>query len=257
MKRRSHSKTTVNVGKTVFGGDKLVECVPIVSMNKKDLLTDLKTICAVSPDLIEWRIDYYCDLDNDEFLLETMKDMTAITGDIPILLTFRALSEGGYKDYPNSLRFHVIRLLCGTGKIQAIDTELNAESSFVKEVKEFAKAGGIKLILSWHNIYETPSLEDLVDYLVQEEKEGADIAKISVQPNSFTDVITMLKASKLAREFLNIPQIAVSKDDIGVITRIFGQYLGSDLTFFSVAGSSTIGQVSLEDYRELVQILDL
>ena len=183
--------------------------------------------------------------------------MHEITGDIPILLTFRALSEGGYKEYPDTLRRAVIETLCRTGLIQAVDVELSSEASFVDGIRNLVKSLGIKLILSWHNINETPSVDDLVKYLVEEEVAGADIAKISVQPNSFSDVIKLLKASVIAREKLSIPQITVSKDDIGVITRIFGQFLGSDLTFFSVAGSSTIGQVSLQDYRELCDLLQL
>ena len=66
---------------------------------------DLEKICALSPDLIEWRIDYYCHLDDNDFLTKTVCEMHEITGDIPILLTFRALSEGGYKEYPDTLRF--------------------------------------------------------------------------------------------------------------------------------------------------------
>lgn len=257
MLPRSYARNTVHVGKTVFGAEKLVECVPVVATSRESLMNDLKKICALNPDLIEWRIDYYCDLENDAFLTDTLDEMLTITKDIPVLLTFRALSEGGYTEYPDALRLKVITTLVKTGHIDAVDTELSAEPSFVAAVRSLCKENGVKLILSWHNINETPSVDELVGYLVEEEAAGADIAKVSVQPNSFTDVIKLLTAAKIARGKLNIPQITVSKDDIGVITRIFGQYLGSDLTFFSVAGSSTIGQVSLEDYRELCKLLEL
>jgi len=257
MKERPVSKHQVMVGKTAFGGDKLVACVPVVSTSREVLLEDLRQICPLKPDLIEWRIDYFTPLDDRGFLTDTLRMAAEITRDIPILLTFRALSEGGFRDYPDRIREDVICTLCDTGLIQAVDIELAGEAAFVDRVRTYVKSKGIKLILSWHNIHETPELDFMVNCLLEEERSGADIAKLSVQPRSFHDVVTLLKAAHLARQQLSIPQITVSKDDIGVITRIFGYYLGSDLTFFSVAGSSTIGQVSLEDYRELQRLFQL
>ena len=257
MKTRTQSKRTVRVGKTTFGGEKLVACVPVVSRDEPSLYRDLQTVCARKPDLIEWRIDYFAPVDDPARLEETARRVGEIAGEIPVLLTFRALPEGGERDSTPEERERVIRTVCATGVIQAVDIELDSTPEFLSAMRDFTAERGIKLILSWHNIHETPHCDFMVARLLEEEAKGADIAKLSVQPNSFHDVVTLLTACARAREQLSIPQIVVSKDDIGVITRILGQYLGSDLTFFSVAGSSTIGQVSLEDYRALETLLQL
>jgi len=255
---RLQSKTKVPVRNLVFGGEKFIECVNIISDDRCTFLKDLEVICAVKPDLIEWRIDYFEQLENTTYVIESLENAVQITGDIPILLTFRSLEEGGIKYYPDAIREAIIKAAVDTGLVDIVDIELTSEIGFRNRISEYARNHEVKLILSYHDCDKTPSEEEIMAKLKEAQDLGADIAKVSVKPNSFHDVLTLLNASYRSRlEQVSIPQITVSKDDLGIITRIMGSYLGSDLAFFKVLGASTPGQLDVPDYRSLMKLLQL
>lgn len=258
MLQRLESRKKVRVKNAVFGGPRMLQCIPLISADQQTFLADLQTVSAYQPDIVEWRIDYFDQLENPDHAAQTLNAATSLLKPLPIILTFRRQSEGGYCFYPDQIRAAVLKSAIDTGLIDVIDIELSAEDGFRNAMLDYAHKKGVKVILSWHNVRETPSREDMLFYLKEEERLGADIAKLSVKPNSFHDVLSLMKASLYSRqEQIGIPQITVSKDDLGLMTRVFGYGLGSDLAFLSVTGVSTFGQLSLPDFRELLSLLQL
>jgi len=250
------SKIQVKAKDKVFGGDKLLECIPMVSRNKEELLRDIQEIVSHNPDIIEWRIDYYDKLENISHVVESLKQIAPLARDIPILLTFRHVSEGGYKEERQQTRLEVIQATVETGLIDVVDVENANEASFIEKVKEVVRKNHVKLILSNHNFKETPSEQWILDSLKTGKELGADIVKIAIMPQNFSDVVTLACATYRARkEILDIPLITVSMGELGSITRIMGGEIGSDLSFFSSSGSSGPGQINIEDYRCIKDII--
>lgn len=239
-----------------FGGEKLLECIPIISKNREQLIQDVSQVVAHKPDIIEWRIDWFDRLDDTDYVVAALKEIVSILNGIPILLTFRHISEGGAKEEPQQVRLNVIRAACETGLIDVVDVEQANPPEFVEQVKSIVRANNVKLVISTHNFSETPSEEEILDRIKKSREMGADIAKVCYLPKNFSDVLNVARATYRARagECL-IPLITVSMGDLGGITRVMGREIGSDLSFLSAAGASGPGQMNIEDYRVMKKII--
>ena len=246
----------VKVKGKAFGGDKLLECIPIVSKNREELVRDFKEVTSHQPDVVEWRIDWLDRPDDLDYVVGALCEVAPLVKDIPLLLTFRHISEGGYKEESQQTRLNVIRAACETGLIDLVDVESANESSFIEEVKRIVKASNVKLVLSNHNFKQTPPENEIVASLKHSKEQGADIAKIAVMPTCFSDVVTLAKATYRARSGeVDIPLITVSMGEMGSVTRVMGREIGSDLSFLCSAGASGPGQINIEDYRLLKSII--
>lgn len=247
----------VEVKGRVFGGDKLLECIPVISRGHDELIRDMTQVASHAPDIIEWRVDWFDRLDEPDYVTASLKEIGPIVDGIPILLTFRHISEGGAKEESQQVRLDVIRATCETGLIDVVDVEQANPVAFVEEVSSIVRANSAKLLISTHDFSATPSEEEILDRIKKSKDMGADIAKVCYLPKDFTDVLNVAKATYRARsgECL-IPLITVSMGALGGITRIMGREIGSDLSFLSAAGASGPGQVNIEDYRTMKRIID-
>lgn len=240
-----------------FGGEKLLECIPVISKNRDELICDMTQVVAHNPDIIEWRVDWFDRLDETDYVVASLKEISTIVKDIPILLTFRHISEGGAKEEPQQVRIDVIRAACETGLIDVVDVEKANPIEFIEEVKSIVRANGVKLVISTHDFSSTPEEEEILNRIKESKAMGADIAKVCYLPQDFKDVLNVAKATYRARagECI-IPLITVSMGALGGITRVMGREIGSDLSFLSAAGASGPGQMNIEDYREMKKIID-
>ena len=246
----------VEVKGRVFGGEKLLECIPIIAQNREQLIQDVSQVAAHKPDIIEWRVDWFNRLNETDYVVASLREIVPILNGIPILLTFRHISEGGAKEEPQQVRIDVIRATCETGLIDVVDIEQSNPREFVEEVKAIVRANGVKLVISTHNFSDTPSEEEILNRIKAGKEMGADIAKVCYLPKSFSDVLNVAKATYHARAgACLIPLITVSMGDLGGITRIMGREIGSDLSFLSAAGASGPGQMNIEDYRVMKKII--
>lgn len=253
---RLESKIQWKVKGKMFGGPKLMECIPVISKNEEELLRDVEEIASHSPDVIEWRIDYYDQLDHQEHIVSALNAIQPMVEEIPILLTFRHISEGGYKEESQETRLRVIEAACGTGQISMVDVEQANEPEFLDAVKAIVKKHGVKLVLSAHDFKNTPSEQEIVDSIKRSRELGADVAKLAVMPRAFTDVLTLAKATYRARtQEVDIPLITVSMGEMGSITRVLGGEFGSDLSFLCSSGASGPGQIDIEEFREMAKLL--
>ena len=255
---RLESKIQWNVKGKIFGGPKLMECIPVISRNREELLRDVEEISSHHPDVIEWRIDYYDQLDNQQHIKESLEAIQPMVREIPILLTFRHVSEGGVnKEASQETRLSVIRTACEAGLIEMVDVEKANEPEFLEAVKAVVKKHGVKLVLSNHDFQKTPAEEEIVASIKACEKMGADVAKIAVMPRTFTDVLTLAKATYRARtQEVDIPLITVSMGEMGSLTRVLGGEFGSDLSFLCSSGASGPGQIDIEEFREMTRMLN-
>ena len=76
-------------------------------------------------------------------------------------------------------------------------------------------------------------------------------------PNSNKDVITLLDATRIAKEKINQPLITMSMGALGMISRVSGEVFGSTATFGAAKQSSAPGQVPVAQLREMLDTLKL
>ena len=70
-------------------------CVPIVGKTVPEILENAKSAVQAKADVVEWRVDWYEDVFSFECVEHVLRKLREITGEIPLLFTFRTLQEGG------------------------------------------------------------------------------------------------------------------------------------------------------------------
>lgn len=252
---RVQSEKKVEVKSVVFGGEKMLICLPLVSKNQESLVEQARELCDMNPDIIEWRVDYFDTVADVESVVDALKALSEIVGEIPIIFTCRNKGEGGQADLTQNQRIEIIEISAKTGCIDILDTEMFNEEEFLEKIRNIVKENGIKLILSHHNFTETPDEDFIYNKLIEGEKLGADISKLAVMPQNYGDVLTLLNATYRARQVVKIPLVTMSMGEAGSITRIAGGLFGSDMSFAVGKESSAPGQVPINNLKTILEIL--
>ena len=209
-----------------------------------------KEIAALTPDIIEWRVDYFNDVCDIKKVKQALKALRNIIKDIPVIFTFRSSLEGGFKKVDDKIRYEIIKQVICTEEVDVVDIELISGKDNINEIKLVADKHNVPLILSFHNFTETPSTEFMLDKMRQQVSSGANIVKIAVMSKNEEDVLNLLSATlKARREMHSIPLITMSMGKLGVISRIAGGIFGSDLTFGSAGKTSAPGQIPISELR--------
>ncbi len=109
----------------------------------------------------------------------------------------------------------------------AVDIELESKSILGKVIREVHN-NKRTIIISYHNLEETPSDTKLKNMFRKTYQMGGDIAKIATLAKNREDVIRLMK---ITLEYRQKNIIAFSLANIGVISRIFFLFIGSLLTY--------------------------
>ena len=208
-------------------------------------------------DLIEWRIDFFDQVEDAEKLVETAKKLRQVMSEMPLLTTFRTHFEGGVKKLSEEEYFDICRVLIKENATDLLDLELFRKTSKLKEIIAEAHENNIYIIMSNHDFDKTPATSELERRLTLMKTYGADIAKIAVMPNSARDVLNLLLATDNIKYKLNCPLITMAMGDLGKVTRISGEVFGSCLTFGTVGDASAPGQIESTNLKGILDTLKI
>ena len=253
---RQQSKIQVTVRSRVIGGDKPLICLPLVGDTRAKVLQEAEELAALRPDLLEWRIDAYDEVENNKDCLSVLKEVRAAIGEIPLIFTCRIDLEGGLKHISRKNRLELFTAVMKSGDVDIVDIELCNDEEFVKTLRERAKQSNVRLILSYHNFKETPSEQFIYSKLVEAQTAGADISKLAVMPGDYSDVLTLLNATNKARnETVQGPMVTMSMGPEGAVSRLAGGLFGSDITFAIGMQASAPGQIPIKELKTVMDLL--
>lgn len=253
---RQQSILQVVVRGAVIGGPRPLICLPMVGKDKTKVLHEASELVALRPDLVEWRIDAYDQVENSEDCLSLLQDLRGCIGDLPLLLTCRIDLEGGLTTLAREKRLALYTAAMESGNVDLVDVELCSGHTFIHTVKKCAQDHKVRLILSYHNFTETPSEPFIYAKLVEAQNAGADIAKLAVMPKNYGDVLTLLSATNKARnEIIQGPIVTMSMGAEGAVSRLAGGLFGSDITFALGLQPSAPGQIPIEELRSAMDVL--
>ena len=242
-------------GRSIAGGKFPLICTPLVGRTLEAILAELVVVLPKKPDVLEWRVDFFEQIGDAALVIAAAKAIKKEAGEIPLLFTRRSTIEGGEKIPLNEAQvIAMYTAVCESKTIDLIDYEMANDAAHIAQVRDAAKANGIKLVLSFHNFSYTPGLETLVAKFLAADQLGADVAKVAVMPRDLGDVLTLLTATHEAGRKLRVPLISMSMGPLGAITRMVGGVFGSALTFAVGASSSAPGQVPIEDLNTVLAI---
>lgn len=228
-------------------------CIPNVGKNRDEILTLAGQYVDMHMDLMEWRMDWYEDVEDTHKVLDVLANLRNILKDTPLLATFRTTKEGGVHGMSREKYIALNKAVAASGCADLIDVEIFTGDEDVRDMIASIHACGAKVIGSNHDFDKTPAKSDIVFRLRKMQDMGADIPKIAVMPKSRKDVLTLLSATEeMASCYADRPIITMSMSGLGSISRISCEVFGSCLTFGSGSQASAPGQIGAE---ELYQVL--
>ena len=247
---------TVKMRNVEFGVGVPKICVPIVGKTKEDVLDQAKVILDTPADIIEWRMDWFEAVEDTNAVAEMAKELREVFKETPILATFRSKKEGGEKEVPVEYYVKLNQEVAKSKYVDAVDVELFTGDKEVEEIVKVAHENDVKVVMSNHDFFKTPSQEEIVNRLCLMQEKGADIPKIAVMPTCKKDVLTLLNATReMSEEKADRPIITMSMAATGVISRLAGEVFGSCLTFGAAKQASAPGQMGVNDLKTVLETL--
>ena len=235
-----------------FNDGKLYVTIPVMAFTMDDLKEQAKTAKENDPDMIEWRADALAGIDNEETRNEAIATIREIMGDTPILFTCRDFCDKGKQDLPYETKKEILKAAVTSGSIDVVDIEL-PHDEFIPELRELAHANNVLLLIAHHDWEKTPSKEEMTEIMRKEYDLGADILKYSFAPQSYGDVALVAEATLEAKaDWQDRPCFSISGGEKGMISRICGRALGTNLCFASIGKTM---QVHIADLRKLDKMI--
>lgn len=247
----ARDRAQLRVGEIVFGGEKYLMCVPLVSKNIACLVEDATAAMEFAPDLFEWRADHFEAYPEPEAILAGLQALRAAIGNIPILFTTRHILEDGAADITDEQKFGLIDHISSTGMVELVDIEQRYGPECLLAWSRKLHSRGIRLIVSHHNFKRKMKRGDILKVLQDGQDWGADITKIIVKTSSFSELVDFSDVLHEARKsFLKIPVIAGAVGKASPLMRVIGDCLGSDMTFVAAGDSrSHPSQIHINEMR--------
>ncbi|MDO8578603.1 MAG: type I 3-dehydroquinate dehydratase [Dehalococcoidales bacterium] len=206
------------------------------------IANDLQLIKEVAPlaDLFELRID---------LIGEGWQDLTRKLGK-PWIATNRTAVEGGQWQGPEARRIEPLLHAVELGA-SFIDVEVNTPNleNIARAIKRRTK-----LLLSYHDLEKTPSLDDLKRIVRKQLNAGADICKVVSTASEPEDNLTVLK---LIKEFPEAKIVAFAMGPLGILSRVLCPLAGGEFTYASISKGkeSAKGQLTVGEMRNIYEMM--
>ncbi|MDR0724601.1 MAG: type I 3-dehydroquinate dehydratase [Prevotellaceae bacterium] len=135
-----------------------------------------------------------------------------------------------------------------------VDVETEADEDFRKAVAKQAKLNNCKLIVSYHNFEETPSLLEMCDIVDICKKQDADLVKLVTTAKNKSDASRVLS---LYDKYPDTSLVAFAMGAAGLITRVACLFLGAPYTYAAVSDDKPLanGQISVEKIQNVMNNL--
>jgi shikimate dehydrogenase/3-dehydroquinate dehydratase type I len=237
-------------------------CIPITSGTKKEALRAIERSCRIA-DFIELRMD----LIEDGSLAELISTARGNSNLIKIIVTCRKKEEAapageakGIKSAGEKTIGRKIALLKEAIELGAdfVDIELAEGLAAINDLQAFCTKhrGKTKIIISYHNLKETPVLTKLKKIFHQCAKAKPAIVKIVTTAKTVEDNLMILSLIPYARKYSQ-EIISLCMADQGRISRAMAPLLGNYLSFATLEpeGQSAPGQFTVYEMKQLNELL--
>lgn len=249
-------KRTVKIRNTEIGGGIPKICVPLAVRNREELEAALEGLAKAPWDLVEWRADFYEEIEKESRRREALELIRGALGERPLLFTFRTAAEGGNRSIENRAYFNLNREAAKSGLVDLVDIEICRDEEEAGRLAEELHREGVFALGSNHDFAGTPPRQEIVRRLRRMQERNMDITKIAVMPRRRLDVLELLVAAVEMEEVHgDRPCVTMSMGGLGVISRVSGGFSGSAITFGTVGRSSAPGQLPAEKLEDILRIL--
>lgn len=214
--------------------------VSITSGSVVGVVEDIRLAEKSGADMVELRLDFMNSvLDSD---LKRMLDAAGI----PVIVTLRRKVDGGCFEGTEKERCLLLRKACDLGA-DYVDIELDVDTGIFKDT-------GTKIICSYHNFSQTPSVDDMLSILKSCLDKQPDVVKIVTMAKKYKDNLVIFdfleRSEKIAGNGVEV--VSFCMGDKGKLSRAFCTKFGSFLTFASLKKGmeSAPGQIDVGLLKE-------
>lgn len=251
-------KKIVTVREIKIGVGQPKICVPLVAGDEIQLQAALEQLEGIPFDLVEWRADFYRDVENQEVRRRAFEKIRKSIGERPLLFTFRTFAEGGNREISSAAYFALNRAVGESRQADLVDIEIDRDEKEAAALGELLHRAGVYALGSNHDFEKTPETGEMVRRLCRMQELNMDITKLAVMPKCRRDVLRLLEAAvEMEENKGDRPCITMSMGNLGMISRIAGSLTGSAITFGTVGRASAPGQFSAKEAAEFLRMFAL
>ena len=203
--------------------------------------------CKVA--VIEWRADYYRNVEIPENVFNILRHLRGLFSDRAILFTFRSEEQGGElrNDRAHMHMEMIMRNVLTSGLVDMVDVEFTAGNYNIARATTGAHKAGVAVVMSYHDSNDTPHDMDIEEKLRQMDILGGDILKIAAMPKNEFDVRRMMELNQRVVIERTKPVALISMGELGKISRVNCKKSGSCMTFAAIGRGSAPGQISVDE----------
>jgi 3-dehydroquinate dehydratase I len=165
----------------------------------------------------------------------------------PLILTARHPREGGANNLTSRERRDL--LLAFLPRATYVDLELRSAAS-LGPVVQSARAAGVGLIVSIHDLKGTPPVPRLEELAGRARSLGADLVKIATRTDTRAQLDRLLDFFERQRHLPNLAAMGIGK--LGRVARVELARRGSVLNYGHLGSAVAAGQLSIRALRALV-----
>ena len=247
---------SVKIRETEIGAGYPRICVPLVAADERELESSLEQLQHSPWDLVEWRTDFYENVEREAVCRKALELIRSKIGQKPLLFTFRTAAEGGNRSVSDQDYANLNEMAAASGLVDLIDVEVFRGGELTRYLVSAIHEKGVLTLGSNHDFHKTPRASEITARLCRMQELGLDITKIAVMPGNRQDVLELLQASvQMEEQYADRPFVTMSMGKTGVISRLTGSFTGSAITFGTVGKASAPGQIPAEKLDILLQIL--
>ncbi len=249
MTTKNENRRKMKLRDVVLGSGKPALILPLIPRNLRELQEMTGEALNCRPDILEWRADYFEEVEDCGKVEEALALLRKIAGNSAILVTPRHVEENGVRAIEPEKKKEILRCVIQSRLADMVDVELRYGADFHTEIRQLCQDNGTALMISYHDLEKTPEEKEIIGKLRQEVERGADVCKVSFVAQSYDDIWRLGHAVRKAKESeISIPVVSISAGPLGTLSRIGAEAFGSDGTFVSVGRTH---QIRIEDLRIL------
>ncbi|XP_062144759.1 bifunctional 3-dehydroquinate dehydratase/shikimate dehydrogenase, chloroplastic-like [Alnus glutinosa] len=218
-------------------------CAPLVAQSVEQMVIDMKQAKAEGADVVEVRLDYIKNFQPRQDLEIILRNKP-----LPVIIVYRPKWEGGLYEGDEHTRVETLQLAKELGA-DYIDFELKVASDLMGELRKNRHSGS-KIIVSCY-VNSMASLEEDLSHLVASiQTTGANIIKLVANATSITEISRIFHLLSHCQ----VPLIAYSVGERGLISQILCRKFGGFLTYGSIEGNSVPGLPTLDSLRQAYKV---
>ena len=206
-------------------------CVSLGRARHTRMIAEHQFLVEQGAELVELRLDYITRAVN---LKRLVNDRPG-----PVVIAVRRREDGGRWNRSEQDRLVLLRSAIAS-EVDYVDIEADVAA-------QIPRYGNTKRIISYHDFSGTP--DDLEELHAAMAAEDADIVKIATMANSYEDNVRMIELTKNSK----IPTIGICMGEIGMMTRILANRVGSPFTYATFSSDKKLapGQLNWKDMKRI------